>query len=110
MNIDKDKQFTPRRVIQKNGQFRSVYADHFTIEIKLSEMPKTKLKVKNTSTWNLKQPGGWDLYKDLSDKKAEKIESTILDQNLTVEETVKKIESIEKEVKFAFCLERLGQL
>ena len=71
--INKEKEFTPKRIIRAKGSFKSVYTDHYSIEVKLSEMPKKKRKVENTSTWNLRKPGGWDVYKDLSDKSAEKI-------------------------------------
>ena len=75
--IDKDRQFTPKRVIRKNGEFKSVFTDHFTMEVILADMPKSKVKVNKSSTWNLKRPGGWNAYKDLSDKAAEKIENIV---------------------------------
>ena len=64
-------------------------------------MPKRKIKVENTSTWNLRKPGGWDVYKDLSDKSAEKIEKLMDDDEITIDEVMGKVMTIEKEIKFA---------
>jgi hypothetical protein len=99
--IDKERQFTPKRVISKKGEFLSVYTDHFTMEVKLSEMPKRKVKIDKISNWNLKKPGGWEAYKLLTDKAADKIEHAIKDDTLEIDDLVRKIESIEKEIKFA---------
>ena len=55
--IDENRQFTPRRVIRKNGEVKSVFADLFKMEIKLADMPKTKVKTIKSS-WNLKRPVG----------------------------------------------------
>ena len=78
-----------------------MYADHYSIEVKLSEMPKRKIKVENTSTLNLRKPGGWDVYKDLSDKSAEKIEKLMDDDEITIDEVMGKVMTIEKEIKCA---------
>ena len=101
VTIDKERKFTPKRVISKKGEYLSVHTDHFTMEIVLSEMPKKKVKIDKISKWNFHKPGGWEAYKELSDKAADKIEMVINDENLEIDEAMGKIESIEKEIKFA---------
>ena len=59
------------------------------------------MKEIKTSCWNLKKPGGWQAYKDLSDKAAEMMELIIKDETLPIDEVMEKIESFEKEIKFA---------
>ena len=83
---------TPKRVISKKGEIISVYTDNFTMENHLSEMPKRKVKIDKISNWNLKKPGGWEAYKELT-------EQVVKDGTLEIEEVLRKIESIEKEIK-----------
>jgi hypothetical protein len=71
------------------------------MEIKLAHMPKTKVKTIKSTTWNLKRPGGREYYKDLSDKAAGKIEKIVTDENLSIDEKMKTVVSIEREIKFA---------
>ena len=68
--------------------------------MKLAELPKRKTKTEIISTWNLRKPGGWDTYKDLSDKAADKIESMIKEDNQSIDEVMDKILKVEKEIKF----------
>ena len=42
-----------------------------------------------------------NLYNDLSDKGAERIERILMDESLSVDEAAKKIDTIETEIKFA---------
>ena len=86
--IDKERKCTPKRVISKKGEFLSVYTDHFTMEIKLSEMPKRKVKIDKISNWNLKKSGGWETYKELTDKAADRIEQVVIDDTLEVDEVL----------------------
>ena len=62
---------------------------------------KVPVKEIKTSCWNLKKPGGCQAYKDLSDKAAERMELIIKDETLPIDEVMEKIESVEKEIKFA---------
>ena len=38
--IDKERHFTPRRVIWKNNSFSSAYTNHLPVEVVLIEMPR----------------------------------------------------------------------
>ena len=93
--FDENRQFTPKRVIRKIGELKSVFADHFTMEIKPADMPKTKVKTIISLTWSLKRPVGWENYKDLWDTAADKIDKIVTDENLSIDEKMKAVVSIE---------------
>ena len=99
IKLDKDKEFTPRRVIWKNKTFKSVYTDHFPMEIILHGMPRKKRLVENVSVWNMAKPGGWKNYKELTDRRASEI-NVIAEKDIPMDEKFKQIENIEKEIKF----------
>ena len=71
------------------------------MEVNLAAMPRRNLKTENRSTWNLRNPGGWEIYKDLSDKAADKVEKLVDNDNLEIDEVMGKVMTIEKEIKFA---------
>ena len=59
MIIDKEKNFTPRRVIKKGGVITEVFTDHFTVKVILKELPRCRKEVEKVVTWNLiKQEAG----------------------------------------------------
>ena len=56
--IDKNQEFTPRSIVWRKGEFKSVYTDHLPVEILLKDMPRrNKIQVKST-VWNLGKPVG----------------------------------------------------
>ena len=54
-----------------------------------------------TISRNLKKCVGWETYKELTDKAADQIEQVVKDDTLVIDEVLRKIESREKEIKFA---------
>ena len=99
--IDKERKFTPKRIVWRKNQFSSVYTDHFSIEVTLSGMPRrTTLSVKS-SRWNLGKPEGWKSYQELTDKAAEKIEAIVLNEDISIDDAMKKVTAIENEIKFS---------
>ena len=98
--IDKNQKFTPRRIVRRNKKFVSVYTDHFPIEVILAGMPRRKTLCEKSSTWNLGKPEGWKVYKELTDKAAAKIEDIVNNNNIEMDNAVKQIETINKDIKF----------
>ena len=99
--IDKERKFTPKKIGWRKNQFSSVYTDHFSIEVTLSGMPRrTTLSVKS-SRWNLGKPEGWKSYQELTDKAAEKIEAIVLNEDISIDDAMKKVTAIENEIKFS---------
>ena len=98
--IDKDKKFTPRRIIWKGGKFTSVYTDHFSMEIVLSGMPGKTQNMEKAAIWNLGKPGGWDVYESVTGKRAKEIDILVEKENIDLEVMMDKIEKIDEEIKF----------
>ena len=97
--IDKERNFTPRKIVRHKNNFESVYTDHFSIEVILADMPKRKVKTVKSSTWNLGKPGGWEVYEELTNKVADKIEDIV--QNNNIDEAIKTIDRIDNQIKFS---------
>ena len=102
MTIDKDRVFTPRRAVTKaQGGLGVTYSDHFATMVEL-EMPKAyEVMEKPKSTWNTQKPGGWEAYKEISNKAAKEIAMIAEDEGIDVEKVMSKIDRIQTKVKFA---------
>ena len=98
--IDKDRLFTPRRIIWRNKQFTSVFTDHLPVEVVLGEMPRRNKIQVNSTAWNLGKPGGWQVYKDMTDIAAGDIADIVENSETGIDKVVKKIEKIENRIKF----------
>ena len=94
--IDKDRKFTPKRVIWKNNEFKAVYTDHFPMEIILSGLPRRNQNVSKGTMWNLGKPGGWDKYKQLTDARARDIDDVIEREDASVNDMISRIEKSTK--------------
>ena len=72
--IDKDKEFTPYRVLSKD---RVVYTDHYSLKLILKDLPRNVIKGCAPSRgvrWNTNKEGGWSKYLALT------TENEVLDQ------------------------------
>ena len=77
IKIVKDPKMIPRRVVWRNKKFSSVYTDHFPVEVELSGMPKRMNVVEKVVRWNLRKPGGWEAYEELTNNAAEDINKIV---------------------------------
>ena len=77
-----------------------MYTDHIPVEVVLSEMPRRNTMNLKSTTWNLGKPGGWKDYKDMTDTAAQSIENIVLNNALEIDAVVKKIETIDNDIKF----------
>jgi hypothetical protein len=73
VEIDVNRQFTPRRVQKKKKQIVTTFSDHFALKVELSGIPRKQEVSRTETNWNLGKPGGWDLYEKVSNEAAEKI-------------------------------------
>ena len=100
MMIDSSRQFTPRRAVARGGGVGVVFTDHFPSLIEL-EMPRSEeTKEKPNLCWNTHKPGAWEVYKEESDKIADKINMIVQDQGFDEEEVMEKIDKIQTKLKF----------
>ena len=64
-------------------------------------MPRVEeSKEKTKPTWNTRKPGGWETYKELSDKVAGEIEIIADDESLEDDKVMEKVDRIQTKLKF----------
>ena len=98
--IDSNRNFTPRRVIKSKKKIKTIYTDHFSVLIELSEMPRKQHPTKVKPTWNKGKPGAWDIFERVTDEYAERIEEIVDDSENNIETVMKEIENIDTKIKF----------
>ena len=85
-------------------------SDHMPVEVTLTGMPRRNTVRLQTSRWNLGKPGGCEAYKELSDKAASSIKDVVGNDDLDIDQKMKKIDLIDKKIKFgAFGKTRCNQ-
>ena len=100
VRIDENREFTPLRVIWRNNKFTSIFTDHRPVEVVLCGMPRRNVKVDKSCEWNLSKPGGWKVFRDLTNKAADAIEEIVTNEELDIDTVVKKLDVIDNQVKF----------
>ena len=92
------------RVRRSKKGLVSTYSDHFSVEIVFSDLPRAgKLGEEETekgSVWNLRKEGGWEKYKNETEKVAQKVVDIVEKSELSIEECMKEIETVNNKVKF----------
>jgi hypothetical protein len=105
--IDTKREYAPCRVtrskkvvsqsIQEAGkkkQLSLVYSDHYTLVLKLNNLPKKRMVKSNESQWNLNKPGGWEKYRAMTAEIKEKADKVVEDETLEIEEKMKKVDKL----------------
>ena len=88
--VDRERKFTPRRVLKSRKKIKTIYTDHFPIKVELSGIPRRKEDDKSDPTWNLGKPGGWELYEKLTDEAPKKIKDIAEDPQTDINSKTKK--------------------
>ena len=75
MRIDSERSFAPRRVQKTKKGIKETFSDHYAIEVVLTgiKSKKTSCKTKKEVTYNYRNPGGWEMYKILTNAIAPEI-------------------------------------
>ena len=98
--IDSNRTFAPRRAVIRKGSLATTFTDHHPILVEL-EMPRVEeSKEKPKSTWNTRKPGGWEIYKELTNKMARQIEVIADNESLEDDEVMEKIDKLQTKIKF----------
>ena len=98
--IDSRRKITPKQVMMRRGKLVEKPIDHYSLLLKLKNLPRSGIQQKKEIKWKLMKQGGWAKYKELSDDKAVSIERVVKGKDLSVEEATEKIEKIETKLKF----------
>ena len=100
MFIDSKRECTVGRAVKVEDSYQTIFSDHYTCILTLENLPYIhEKKTENTSVWNLAKEGGWDSYKELTEKYADSVEKAIHTEN-TIEEKMKKFNDIHEKIKF----------
>ena len=100
MELDKEKNFTPIRVLKQKKNIVTIFSDHFSLKILLKGIPRRIETDENKTVWNLGKPNGWEVYKASTNEVSDKIASIAEDDNLNINSVMTKINAIETKVKF----------
>ena len=100
IRIDHKKEFAPARAIMVNGKKKLIYSDHHPIVVEFENLPKGWKATDKSVSWNRNKPGGWECYKDMTEKACVNIDRLIENEELTNEEVAVNIEKIETKIKF----------
>merc|ERR1712215_405096 len=63
-------------------------------------MPTNKNKNKPKAIWNVNKPEGWSIYERIMDGITDKINSIVDNDKITIDEAIKRIDTLENKVKF----------
>ena len=66
--IERKREITPKRIMMKKGKLIEKPTDHYSLVLKLKNLPRSGHQQKKELRWNLMKPGGWTKYKELSDE------------------------------------------
>ena len=89
LNIDSDRNFTPKRVRRTSNGFKVTHSDHFLLELRLNNLPSIPKKIV-TRDWFFRKTNGWRRYKEETEKAAAKIKE-IVKNNSNIEYIDRKL-------------------
>ena len=82
MLVDSQMKFCPKKVMMNRGRTKVIRSDHYSIIIHLEGMPSANVKVSKECGWNLKKPGGWEIYKVAMEEASKKMDIVIDDKTM----------------------------
>ena len=79
-----------------------MYPDHFPVILTLFNLPrKQEQKEEKQERWNLARVGGWEKYKEISNKSENKLLEMIENEENTIQEIYEKFEKAHIKMKFS---------
>ena len=100
LKIDSKREISLKRPGFKKGKKTLTFADHYTLVLKIENLPKVKKEDEKEMRWNLKKKDGWSEYKRLSENISKKIEEVVDDKNMSVQEVKSKFDQIHNKILF----------
>ena len=100
VEVDSLRKMAASRVkVNRKGEITSTYSDHYPVIVEL-EMPTVESKSEKKTRWNVDKPGGWDKYKETSNKFAKDIKKIVNDHDLDKDKMEQKVEKINNKIKY----------
>ena len=100
LQVDNKREFTPVRVISRQGRMSLRPTDHFSLLVELW-LPRKGRSQKMPTVWNKQKPGAWEAYEGMTDAAQGKMEQIIEDEGISVEEVMTKLDKIQEKMKHA---------
>ena len=100
MVVDSTRKFTPKRAVYNQGKLTVRPTDHYSLLLVL-KMPRKEKKQKQPTIWNKRRPGGWEAYEKETDAAKENMEKVINDEEIKIEDVMKKLDAIQTKIKHA---------
>ena len=72
--VDRERKCTTRRVMRsKKKKTKTIFTDHFPVKVVMTGIPRRTLETTTEPKWNLGKPGGWEVFKRLTNQAADKV-------------------------------------
>ena len=101
LRIDSEREMAVARAVKQGGKARLTYSDHFSCLLELKNLPRRSNKNRGTmkAVWNLGKQGGWEAYKNLTQRASQKIEA-VMSSDSCIEEKIDRFYKIHEKIKF----------
>ena len=81
--------------MRRKGKLKTVYADHFALQVVLGGMPRDYCqKTGSDISWNLQRPGGWEVNEIMTNHESRRIQHSFENMTMPINEIVDKVEKI----------------
>ena len=99
--IDSKREMTVSRPTKKKGKHKNVFSDHYSGLLLLENLPRKKEIVqKKEIKWNFAKEGGWESYKDITEKPKKDMEENIENDEISVEEAFQRVKKMHEKIKY----------
>ena len=107
--IDSERKFAVSRAVKQGNSYKQVYSDHFSCFLTLTDLPRVReRREEDRVVWNLGKEGGWDKYKELTDKYSEALQEAV-DNEECMDTKMEAFEKIHDRIKYkSFGKVRIG--
>ena len=97
--VDKEKMFTPFRVLSSKGVLTRRHTDHLSLMVEIKMKNKRMIK-KPEVKWNTSKPEGWIDYMWISNLHADKIKKACEEEEC-IDKVEKKISNIDDKIRYS---------
>ena len=84
----------------KGGVLTFTFTDIFSVLLELEGLPQKRNKEEKRQGWNWRKRGGWEQYGNLLEGKASEMEQIIDNNELDIDEVIKKWDKLQDSVKY----------
>ena len=98
--VDSNRKFAVSRAVKMGNSYKQVFSDHFSCFLTLTDLPRVRERRAETQVvWNLGKEGGWDKYKELTDKYSEALQE-VVDNEECMDTKMEAFEKLHDRIKY----------